>query len=380
MKILLFGGGLQVLTIAQSLKSCDYRVFVAGKNNEVSKHCRYVDKCFDVDIDNLDVLDFINVIKSGDYKVVIPMEDEYATWLSKNKEIIESNTVTKCAVMEYSVFSLAADKTTLLAFCKEKGLPHPRTALIDNNYDEIAEYVGFPALIKPSHSAGARGIRMVNNMAELLEIAKRTINEYGSSSLQEFIGGKDYYYNVMLYRTSSGEWANHVITKIIRYYPINGGSSSFCYTIENEKLLSICQAILDELNWTGFADFDVLEKGDGDYRVIEINPRVPASVKAAAISGVNFGEIIVKDALGLDIPTYKYKTNMQLRYLGLDIAWFLSSPNRFKCTPSWFKFFGRNLYYQEGGFNDIFAMIASLFSGVKKIISPSFRKSKSGMN
>ena len=88
MKILLFGGGLQVLTIAQSLKSCDYRVFVAGKNNEVSKHCRYVDKCFDVDIDNLDVLDFINVIKSGDYQVVIPMEDEYATWLSKNKEIM----------------------------------------------------------------------------------------------------------------------------------------------------------------------------------------------------------------------------------------------------------------------------------------------------
>jgi predicted ATP-grasp superfamily ATP-dependent carboligase len=179
---------------------------------------------------------------------------------------------------------------------------------------------------------------------------------------------------------ADGNWGNYTITKIMRYYPIKGGSSSFCVTIENEKLLNICKEILDKLGWIGFADFDVLEKGDGDYRVIEINPRIPASVKAAAISGVNFGEMIVKDILGEGLPKYTYTPGMQLRCLGLDIAWFLSSPNRWKCKPSWFKFFGKNLAYQEGGSKDFMAMCTSIWMGIKKQLDPSFRKQKSGMN
>lgn len=375
--ILLYGGGLQVLSIARSLKECNHKVHVANDDNTLARCCRYVDCCKNVLCSDTQLL--MSCVQSWSIDVIIPMEDKWAETLSVNKQLLESKYSVKCAIADYDIYSLASDKSKLLKFCKEYNFPHPRTCTINRDFNYAAEYVGFPALIKPNHSAGSRGIRLVNNIVELKTIAEQVEKEYGECSLQEYIQN-DYYYNVMLYRTKDGIWANHTITKIIRYYPIKGGSSSFCYSIENEKLLNTCKRILEELKWVGFADFDVLEKGDGDYRVIEINPRVPASVKAAAISGVNFGEIIVKDALGLDIPTYKYKTNMQLRYLGLDIAWFLSSPNRFKCIPSWFKFFGRNLYYQEGGFNDIFAMIASLFSGVKKIISPSFRKSKSGMN
>ena len=66
--------------------------------------------------------------------------------------------------------------------------------------------------------------------------------------------------------------------------------------------LEICKKTLDCLGWVGFADFDILEKGDGDYRIIEINPRIPASVHAAAISGVHFGEMIVKDITESTIP------------------------------------------------------------------------------
>lgn len=54
--------------------------------------------------------------------------------------------------------------------------------------------------------------------------------------------------------------------------------------------------------------------------------------------------------------------------------WFISSHKRFSCVPSWFTFFAKDLYYQESG-----AMFFSLFSGLKKICSSSFRKSKSGI-
>lgn len=380
MKIVLFGGGLQVLSTARSLKERGYCVDVIGTHNEISRKCRYVNKCIQVDVDKLDTDTFISVVKENGYVVIIPMEDDYATWLSKNKESVEKSTNAKCAIMNYDVYALASDKTQLMAFCKKHDIPHPKTEIIDNNYDELAISVGFPALIKPSHSAGSRGIKLVNNTDELKLYSKEIIAEYGECTLQEYIYSKDYYFNAMLYRTADGKYGNHAITKIIRYYPIKGGSSSFCMSIENERIFEICKKTLDELNWIGFADFDILEKGDGDYRIIEINPRIPASVHAAAASGVHFGEMIVKDITEGILLQYNYTPGKQLRCLGLDIAWFLSSPNRWKCKPSWFKFFGKNLHYQEGGRKDFWAMCTSIWMGIKKQMDPEFRKKKKGMN
>lgn len=379
MNILLFGGGLQVLAIARGLKESGHVVDVAGMHNEISKRSRYVRICISIDIDRICANEFIAIVKNGNYNVVIPTEDEYASWLSYNKKDIELRTQVKCAIADFDTYSIASDKSLLLQFCEKYNIPHPKTVLIEGDYEAIAEYVGFPALIKPSHSAGSRGIRLVNNIEELIAFSSSTIKEYGECSLQEYIEN-DRYYNVMLYRTVNGSYANHVVTRITRFYPIKGGSSSFCTTIEDDKLVNMCKSLLDKLNWVGFADFDVLEKSERDYRIIEINPRVPASVRAAAISGVNFGEIIVSDLLYGTVPSYHYDYGKQLRCLGLDIAWFVSSPMRFRATPSWFKFLGENLFYQEGGYKDALAMCASIFMGVRKMLSPSFRKQKSGMN
>lgn len=380
MKIALFGGGLQVLSTARSLKATGYSVDIIGMHNEISKRCRYVEKCIQIDINNLDVPAFIAYINDGDYKVIIPMEDDYSTWLSKHKEEIERGTIAKCAVMDYNTYALASDKTQLMAFCKKYGIPHPKTEIINENFEELAKTIGFPSLIKPSHSAGSRGIKLVNNIDELKQYSKDIIAEYGESTLQEYICSKDYYFNAMLYRTADGRYGNYVITKIMRYYPIKGGSSSFCVSIENEHILEICKNTLDKLGWVGFADFDILEKGDADYRIIEINPRIPASVHAAAVSGVHFGEMIVKETTEGILPHYTYTPGMQLRCLGLDIAWFIASPNRWKCKPTWFKFFGKKLYYQDGGHKDFLAMCTSIWMGIKKQLNPEFRKKKKGMN
>lgn len=141
----------------------------------------------------------------------------------------------------------------------------------------------------------------------------------------------------------------------------------------------MCKNLLNKLNWIGFADFDILEKGDDEYKIIEINPRIPASIRGAVMSGVNFPKQIVDDLLNGTITKDVYKPGNYLRFLGLDIAWFFVSPNRFKCKPSWFKFFGRNIYYEDGGIKDLSAMFMYFWEGLKKQFSPEFRKSKSGL-
>lgn len=377
--VLLFGGGLQVLAIARELSEAGYVVDVAGAHNQISSCSRYVRQCHKFIMEDLTVDAFVAALQQQMYCVIIPMEDEYAEWLSRHKTHVEEQIGAKCAVMRYDIFCLASDKSRLLSFCREHNIPHPRTADLTLGYEQAASCVGFPALIKPAHSAGSRGIRRVDNMTELQSIAPTVIAEYGSCALQEFIQN-DHYYNVMLYRTAEGRWGNHTITRIKRFYPINGGSSSLCETIENKALLECCCRLLDKLKWVGFADFDVLEKGEGDFRIIEINPRIPASVRAASVSGVHFGVMIVADLMGEQLPVYTYQIGQQLRCLGLDLAWFVSSPDRFRAKPSWFRFLGANLFYQEGGIHDMWAMLMSLYIGMSKFLSPSFRRQKSGMN
>lgn len=380
-KILLFGGFVQVLTASASLRQQGHEVFVAAEKDAVAKKAKNIEKYIEFaksgSIDEV-CQRLIALCQLDDIDVIIPMEDDYAAILSKTKKRIELETKAKCAITDSETYALVSDKEALLDFCKQHNIGHPKTEPVNNNYKWLAETVGFPALIKPNHSEGSKGIVLVNDVKELEEKAPAIIAEYGDCTLQEYIQN-DHYYNLMLYRTATGVFSNHTILKILRYYPIKGGSSCFAVSIENEKMLNMCKRLLDALNWVGMADFDILEKGEGDFRIIEINPRVPASLRGAEMSGINFPEIIVSDLLNGVMPQYDYKTGRCLRFFGLDIAWFLASPNRFKCSPSWFKFFGKDLFYEDGGWRDRSAMLTYIWSGIKKQLSPEFRKSKEGL-
>lgn len=380
-RILLFGGFVQVLSAAASLKRCGHTVLVAAEKDAVAKKAKYIEKYIEFDKSSVDSVGqrLIELCVKESINVIIPMEDDYAALLSQYKVQIEKETTTKCAIANRDSYDLVSDKAALLAFCKQHNIGHPRTESLDNNLEWLAESVGFPALIKPNHSEGSKGIVLVNNLEELKKKAPAIIAEYGECTLQEYIQN-DHYYNLMIYRNASGVFSNHVILKILRYYPIKGGSSCLAVSIENEPMVEMCKHLLNALNWVGMADFDILEKGKGDFRIIEINPRVPASLRGAEMSGVNFPHIIVSDLLMGGVPHYDHLPGNYLRFLGLDIAWFLSSPNRLKCSPSWFKFFGKQLYYEDGGWRDFSAMLTYIWSGIKKQLSPEFRKSKAGLN
>ena len=171
----------------------------------------------------------------------------------------------------------------------------------------------------------------------------------------------------MLYRDANGQCHNCAIIKIVRVYPIGAGSSSCCISVENDELLSICKDALDKLNWMGMADFDVLQRKDThEYKIIEINPRVPASLRAAYISGINFPETIVLDTLGERYHSDEYTPGKTLRYMGIDLLWFLKSPKRFKSSPSWFRFFGKNIYYQDIYRKDASTWYSWFVTGLKK--------------
>lgn len=390
-KILLINAeGVQAICLARSLRKQGHRV-IGFCNHKMSSGytTRWLSerhKTPDITIDSENFKQVLyEYLTNNKVDLIIPLADDGADFLSRHKEEIEMEFLAKCAVPTFEIFNIANNKQKLMELCEKHRLCHPRTRAlpvsIEENFKEYImptiEYVGFPAFIKPNLSQGAKGIVRVDNFEELVEKFPRINRQFGGCTLQEYVIQPDYYYNVMLYRDRNGNMDNYTIIKIRRFFPLKGGSSCYSETIEYDYLLNQCREVLEKLNWIGFADFDVLEdRNSGELKIIEINPRVPSSFQAAFSAGVDFGKIFIADEFNNQVPTFEYKTGKQVRWMGLDIMWFLFSKDRFKFKPSWFNFFGKNVSYHDGAWNDPMPMISGIIAGLLKYLNPDFRKAK----
>ena len=365
MRVLILGGGLQGLACAMSLYK-EHEVSAVA-SDLMSKRSRFFKHVY-TDI-NGNSEELFDLLKSRHFDVLLPVSDRIVPFVSRNKKEIEKEFGIKCAVPDYAFVYIVEDKSRFITFCEDNDVPHPRTIQLsmDNLYD-AASLIGFPSLIKPNYSVGARGITKVESIKQLNEMFPVVNERYGSCSLQEFIDNKEYYFNVMLFRDREGNYPAYTILKIVRVYPLGAGSSACCVIVENDELLRICKDCLDKMGWVGMADFDVLQRLDTmEYKVIEINPRVPASLRGAEVSGVRFPQLIVDDAIGNSISDYNYVPGKVLRYLGIDILWFISSPRKFRTKPSWFSFFGKDVYYQDIYKEDVTTWWTWLVEGLSKI-------------
>lgn len=344
MKILIVGGGLQGLSCGESLYE-RHEVSIVAKDLMCRKSKFFHKVYTDIEMDKT----FLSLLEKEHFDVLIPVSDMTVPYISKNKVLIEEEYGIKCACPTENLLVTVGDKHLFMAFCAENDIPHPKTVTLSEKMtDEVAVSVGFPSLIKPDFSVGARGITRVDSLVELKEKYPSICGRFGNCTLQELIENEEFYYNVMLYRTKDGRFLGHAISKIVRMYPVHAGSSSCLVTVDNDELLRICKDCLDKLNWDGIADFDVLQRLDnGEYKIIEINARVPACLRAAHISGVNFPEMIARDAMNEEVPHYNYQPGKMLRYLGIDIMWLLKSPKRFTTKPSWPRLSGKDIYYQD---------------------------------
>lgn len=364
--ILILGGGLQAISTARSLKEAGYNVGLYVQHKDYSCTSSALDFKI-IDPNKLQVDKLCTLINEYKINAIIPMSDQTALFLSRNKSIIYNNTSCIAAVPDYPSIDIASDKIKLMRICEQYGFPHPTTVSASDLDENTILKLHFPVLIKPNHSVGARGIKKVNTATELEENLPKIQHKFGECHIQEYVSGNLPYFNVMIYRDKEGKILNYTILKIIRYYPLNGGSSCLCETVDIPELVKLGSNVLDSINYVGFADFDILQTTDGEYKIIEINPRVPASLRGAAVSGVNFPALIIADTLGINYPTYTYQPGKTLRYLGLDLMWFFSSSNRFQSRPSWLKFFGSRVFYQEGGWKDWKPMVTSLLSNFNKL-------------
>lgn len=388
--LILDGGAAHAMAIAECLKKSGYGVAViCDDKNEYGYHTKFADERYlGVDSHKKEYAEFmLKFLKEHQFDVLIPTSDTAAEFMSFHKEELEQ--LTGVLMPGREVFEKGYDKNNLMTVCRENGFPHPQTidlkGLEINKFHEFEKFEGlknfpYPGLLKPNLTSGGRGMTLVNSIEELLKVYPAIHDQYGECHLQQFIeeGGRQV--KVQIMTDKNGDMAYSSVIWKQRYYPVNGGSSCCNVTIDNPEIASVCGKVLKAIGWIGFADFDLIEDPQTKQLLImEINPRIPACVRSAFKSGMDYATMIADMTLGKPLREYKYESGKRLRHLGFDALWFLKSPNRFKSEPSWFKFFGRNLYYQDWIRGDFSAFFWGTWGNFKKQMDPEFRKAKSGV-
>lgn len=87
-------------------------------------------------------------------------------------------------------------------------------------------------------------------------------------------------------------------------------------TIKDERLLEITHHIIKETKWRGGMELEMIKSDDGEYHLIEINPRIPAWVYLAVGAGQNIPEMLCRLAMGEKVkPVEEYESGkMFIRY------------------------------------------------------------------
>lgn len=377
--LLLDGDGTQTLPIAESLSKISHTIHMFYTHKlSYGYATKYVNKKIQLrEQSESNYLKFVEkYIKENNINVIIPLSDSKAQFISKFKTSLQE--ISSIFIPDYPIFQMGYDKNKLMAVCQKNNIPHPRTIDLElTDYLEIDSSI-FPAIIKPNYTTGGRGMKLVNSKYEL-ELYYSSIKKiYGSCHLQEFIqpGGRQF--KVQLFVNAESDLIYSSVIYKQRYYPIEGGSSSCNITIDCPKLVEICHNVLRTINWVGFADFDLIEDPkDGFSKIMEINPRIPACIKSALKSGINYAELIVDASLGHDLKDYSYTPGKSLRHIGFEFLWFLNSPDRWKTKPNWFKFWGKNLSFQDFSWSDPLPFFYGTLGNIKQLLNSEFRKSKS---
>ena len=382
-KILLLGAGTQALAIVRGLAKAGHDVYMlTGEHGNYADVSRYISKCFYCHIPTMSD-EFLNYVETlilkEEIDVMLPMGDNSAEFICKNKDRLQR--IVKFTAPDFDAFLKGYDKNKLMSLCREKGYPHPQTVDLSKTSidDEMLQSFPYPAILKPNCTTGGRGMVVVNSHDELLDRYLDLHNLYGDYHLQRFIreGGRQV--KIQLCVDKDGKLIAHSAMHKVRWYPVRGGSSCCAVSIEEPKMTEVCSDILRDIQWEGFADFDLIEDPDThELLIMEINPRLPACLGAAIHAGIEWGQILVDQALEHEHKEYKYKTGVVLRHLGFDMLWFLKSQRRFSTKPSWFRFLGRNVFYQDmDGWTDPKPFIVGTYHNIKKLFDPSFKQAKS---
>ncbi len=173
----------------------------------------------------------------------------------------------------------------------------------------FAVQAGYPLILRPAYTLGGSGGGFVANDREMLERLPRALalSPIGQVLIEESIAGwKEIEYEVI--RDGRGNAISVCNMENVDPVGVHTGDSIVVapsQTLSNQeyqKLRTVSLQIIDSLRVQGGCNVQLALNRDGDYRVIEVNPRVSrSSALASKATGYPIARIAAKIAIGLSL-------------------------------------------------------------------------------
>lgn len=266
------------------------------------------------------------VLDSTEARVLIPSSDITIALISKYRERIEQRV--RLAVAKESALSIAINKERTLEVAKRLGLSVPRGVNVSGvcEVKSALREIGLPAVIKPVESwmwSEQHGMRVQSLLVTNLEEAQRAVEKltiYGKTTLfQQFLPGRR---DAMSFIYAHGQIYARFAQWAKRTNPPLGGTSVVRQSISvPEDIGEQAERLIREIELEGYSEVEFRRDRGGHPYLMEINPRLSASVGLAVQAGVDFPYLLYQWANGGRIDVVNtYRTGIWMRYLGGDVA------------------------------------------------------------
>jgi predicted ATP-grasp superfamily ATP-dependent carboligase len=259
-------------------------------------------------------------------RVVVASSDATVALLRRYRKRLEKHV--NIALAQDPALGIAINKEQTLEIARQLGLAVPRGVKVASVGEVSAalKEIGLPAVIKPIESwvedqqgSGARFVSyLVTNPAEARQ-AVEILTQSGATTLfQQFLTGRReaislLYANEEIYAIFA-QWAK-------RTEPPLGGTSVLRQSIAvPNDTGEQAKRLVQEIALEGYSEVEFRRDGAGVPYLMEINPRLSASVEIAVRSGVDFPYLLYQWACGEKMEKVAgYRIGGWMRYLKGDI-------------------------------------------------------------
>ena len=247
---------------------------------------------------------------AGKPVLLIGCGDSYVKLIAEHKDRYPENVIAPYVSGE--MINTLINKEKFYALCDRYGLDHPATFIHRKELGHDFELpFGAPYICKPSngveywaHPFEGNDKVFILDSREKLEATLDKVYASGytdSMIIQEFIPGDDSYMRVLTnYSDRNGKVTmmclGHVLME--EHSPHGIGNHAVILTEYDEGLCKKIKALLEELHYVGFSNFDIkYDQRDRKYKAFEINCRQGRSNYYVTGSGRNVAKLVVEDRI-----------------------------------------------------------------------------------
>lgn len=203
------------------------------------------------------------------------------------------------------------EKDKLPEYGKKYGVKVPGSTNLGSlgQISEIEEKYDYPVVVKGQFYDAY----IANNEEQVKQAFYKISAKWGLPVIvQEFIKGTE----VNVIALGDGNGNTMAAVPMRKQYITDKGKAWGGITLADEKMMELTRMIIQKTKWKGGMELELIKTIEGEYYLIEINPRIPAWVYLAVGAGQNIPEALIKLALGKKVdPLKDYKIGkMFVRY------------------------------------------------------------------